>query len=83
MPEPIEVPDSIEIEIVEEPAVSPPPYSLAAVMKDPMGWKAMLVDGNAIFTVRPGDKMDDGSRVVSIDRGIVELSKSGTTHFLE
>jgi hypothetical protein len=89
MPEPIEeleIPE-INIEIVEEvepePVIVPPPYTLAAVMKDPMGWKAMLVDGNAIFTVRPGDKMDDGSRVVSIERGVVELLKAGNTHFLE
>jgi len=89
MPEPIEeleIPE-IDIEVVEEvepePVIVPPPYTLAAVMKDPMGWKAMLVDGNAIFTVRPGDKMDDGSRVVSIERGVVELLKAGNTHFLE
>jgi|Cruoilmetagenom7_1024161.scaffolds.fasta_scaffold00390_22 hypothetical protein len=89
MPEPIEdlELEDIDIEIVEdvepEPVIVPPPYNLAAVMKDPMGWKAMLVDGNAIFTVRPGDKMDDGSRVVSIERGVVELLKAGNTHFLE
>jgi len=90
VPEPIEDlelvdPEPEEVEVAEpEPVIVPPPYTLAAVMKDPMGWKAMLVDGNAIFTVRPGDKMDDGSHVVSIERGVVELlSKAGNTHFLE
>ena len=64
----------IEVEIVEEePAPTPPPYDLAAVMKDPIGWKAMLVDGKAIFTVRRGDTMDDGSTVAAIARGRVEL----------
>jgi hypothetical protein len=79
--EPLEIPEDI---IIAEPVSTPPPYGLAAVMKDPLGWKAMLVDGDAIFTVREGQKMDDGSIVKSIVRGRVELlTKDNQSFFLE
>ena len=74
-PEPVEPP---------KPEFVPPTYNLAAVMKDPQGWKAMVVDGSAIFTLRIGDKMDDGSKVVSIARGKVDfMSKDNHAFTLE
>lgn len=73
--EPVDDPLSAILEPApeEEVSLAPPPYALAAIMKDPIGWKAMLVDGNAIFTVRAGDFMDDGSKVITVEKGKVEL----------
>jgi len=65
------LPEEPEVEPV--PEFVPPEYNVAAIMKDPLGWKAMIIDGGAIFTVREGDRMDDGSTIVSIDRGRVQL----------
>jgi hypothetical protein len=80
-PEPIEPPEPVE---PPKPEFVQPSYTLAAVMKDPQGWKAMIVDGAAIHTLRVGDKMDDGSRVVSIARGKVEfMSKDNHSFVLE
>ena len=64
-----------------EPEFVPPSYQLAAIMKDPQGWKAIVADGGATFAVREGDKMDDGSVVVSIGRGRVELLAPDETGF--
>ena len=65
----------------ELPPFTPPDLMVAAIMKDPMGWKAMLVDDSAIYTVRPGDVLDDGSRIVSIDRDLIELVSEGGVEF--
>ena len=67
-----------------QPEFAPPSYALAAVMKDALGFKAMIVDGEAVFTVREGDRLDDGGAVVSIGRSGVELvSDDGFVFFLE
>lgn len=87
-PEPIieEVFEPMDLEPVEppEPEFVPPSYAVAAIMKDPIGWKAMIVDGGAIYTVREGDRMDDGSTIISIKHGQVELlSEDNFSFFLE
>ncbi|MCE6958093.1 hypothetical protein LAZ40_03355 [Cereibacter sphaeroides] len=67
-----------------EPEVVPPPFALAAVMKDPQGWKAMLMNGDAVSTVRVGDTLEDGSTVAGITRDKVELrDASNHSFFLE
>ena len=70
-----------ESEQPSEPEFVPPSYLLAATMKDPQGWKALIADGGATFAVRAGDRMDDGSVVVSIERGRVELLAPDETGF--
>lgn len=84
IPDIIEVAPEPEPQVEAEPEFIPPNYAVAAIMKDPIGWKAMIVDGSAIFTVRPGDRMDDGSTIISIERGKVELlSEDSHSFFLE
>jgi hypothetical protein len=53
------------------PAVEPPApktdFILGVLMRDPEGWKAILVRGEEMFTVRSGDEVTDGVRVTGID----------------
>ena len=70
-----------EPEQPSEPEFVPPSYLLAATMRDAQGWKAIVADGGATFAVRAGDRMDDGSVVVSIERGKVDLLAPDETGF--
>lgn len=73
-----------EVFVPAPPPFTPPEYQIGAVMKDALGWKVMVIDGSAIYTLREGDKMDDGNRVTSISRGKIEMiSPDGNAFTLE
>lgn len=78
---PGETPGGSEPAQPPEPEYVPPSYLLAATMRDPLGWKALIADAGATYAVRAGDRMDDGSVVVSIERGRVELLAPDETGF--
>lgn len=59
-----------------------PSYELESTIGDAEGFKAQLVDGGAILTVREGDILKDGTLVVRIRSGVVELLSAQDVPFV-
>jgi hypothetical protein len=59
-------------------------FALGVLMRDPEGRKAILVRGEEMFTVRPGDEVADGVLVTEIDDLRVTIQDPlGNTFILE
>ena len=65
-----EEPDS-EIDI--NPIFIYPQYEIIATMKDPYGWKTIIDNEGNIFTLRIGDYMSDGTKIVDITHKKVDM----------
>ena len=59
--------------VIRESEFRYPDYAVAAIIKGPAGWKAMLVDGGVTYVVRPGDQMNNGGVIVDILETKVEM----------
>lgn len=62
----------VVVEEIEPPAPTTD-YVLGVLMRDPEGRKAILVRGEDMFTVRPGEEVADGVMVTEIDESRVTI----------
>lgn len=74
----VETPETV----VEEPPAPETDFVLSALMRDPEGRKAILVRGDEMFTVREGERVDGGTRLVSINEVSVTIVDADGNEFL-
>lgn len=85
---PIDPPEGVEPaeEIMDiEIEIPPPPrtdFTLAALMRDPEGRKAILQRGQDMYTVREGDQIDENNRLVRIDDTSVTIADENDNEFI-
>lgn len=82
-------PNETDVEPLPEPAVEAEPLpqtdlTLGVLMRDPEGRKAILLRGEEIFTVREGEEIDEGTRVITIgETSVVIVDADGNEFVLE
>jgi nitrite reductase/ring-hydroxylating ferredoxin subunit len=59
--------------VVEAEPAPQTDLTLGVLMRDPEGRKAILLRGEEIFTVREGEEIDEGTRVLTIDETSVVI----------
>lgn len=57
-------------------------FTLGVLMRDPEGRKAILLRGEEIFTVREGEMLDEGTRVLLIEEASVTIVDADDNEFV-
>jgi hypothetical protein len=57
-------------------------FTLGVLMRDPEGRKAILLRGEEIFTVREGEMLDEGTRVLLIEEASVTIVDADENEFV-